>query len=937
MSVWRRELVERLASLGLRPEREAEIVEELAQHLDDRIRDLVAGGADPAAAHAAALADLDAPGELARRLEEIVPRPLYLPPAFAGFITSCFGAAGSPGEPSRGRWLQARWQDVRHSARSLRRSPAFTAAVIATLGLTVGPTTAMLSIGNWLFWRPTPGVVEPDRLGVVWVGQWSTRGSSVGFSPTGGLSYLNLDDLRRASKTIAAITGVQEGSVSLAAGDLSPAVGGAGWVTADFFEVLGVRVAAGRSFRPEDDQLPAGAQVAVISDGLARRAYGGAAGAVGGRLMLNGRPMTVIGVLAPAFAGTQPFSRVDVWYPGATYAYVNHFGGAPRWTARDDGLFYSFIVRLAPDASFAMAQAELDVLVRGLAASHPKENRELESVRARLFEGLGPPVMQRASYRRLVSVLLAVGGALLLLGCANIASLLMVRSVSRRREHAVRLALGASPGRLLLLHLSEVVLIAAGGAALGVALALWLKQFVATLLLPAVARRPDFIVPLDTRVLAMALAVSIGCGLAAGFVPALLGARTRSVGALGDSGGRSVTGTRRLRAGFAVAQLALSLALVTGALMLVATLRNLNAIDLGFEPGGVTSHTMDPSGHGYQPDRAAVYYRTMMEKLHGAPGFEALSISALAPFGSGRRMRLQDPAGAGNDPIDVYANAVSRTYFEVLGMRLVRGRAFTDVEALTPTGATGVAIISENLARRLFGETDPIGRRIALPRTAAAPEHELTVIGVASDIHWQRVTADPELFLYLPFSSPAFGLRSAVLLVKSPLPPGEVIQRVADAAKDVDPTLPIAYSTALRTSIDRALSDRRVFAWVLSMLGWLAFVLAAVGLYGLLAQSVAERTREFGIRMAIGSGRAHIFTLVIRQAVWIGVLGTALGLGLAFLGSRLVEAQLYGVTRLDPVIYVLAAASLATVVLLAGLRPAWTATRIEPVRALRVE
>ena len=271
--------------------------------------------------------------------------------------------------------------------------------------------------------------------------------------------------------------------------------------------MLGVRVAAGRSFRPEDDQLPAGAQVAVISDGLARRAFGTAADAVGGRLMLNGRPMTIVGVLPPAFAGTRPFSRVDVWYPGATIRYVNHFGGPPRWTTRADGLFYSFIVRLAPDASFAMAQAELDVLVRGLAVSHPKENSELEAVRAKLFEGLGPPVMQRERYRRLVSVLLAVGGALLLLGCANVANLLMVRSVNRRREHAVRLTLGASPGRLLLLHLTEALLLAAGGAALGVALAVWLKQFVATLLLPTVAAGQVLTVPLDMRVLAMA----IGC------------------------------------------------------------------------------------------------------------------------------------------------------------------------------------------------------------------------------------------------------------------------------------------------------------------------------------------------------------------------------------------------------------------------------------------
>jgi predicted permease len=386
-----------------------------------------------------------------------------------------------------------------------------------------------------------------------------------------------------------------------------------------------------------------------------------------------------------------------------------------------------------------------------------------------------------------------------------------------------------------------------------------------------------------------------------------------------------------------VAQLALSLALVTGALMLVATLRNLNAIDLGFEPVGVTTHGMDPNQHGYLPKRAAVYYTTIMERLHGAAGFESISISALAPFGSGRTMRLQDPTGNERDRINVYANAVSGAYFDVLHMRMVRGRAFTDEEALSPTGASPTAIVSDNLARRLFGGSDPIGRLVVLPPTAARGAYPLTVIGVAPDVHWNSVTEDPELFLYLPFNNPEFGVGRATLLVKSALPLGEVIQRVEAAAKDVDPTLPIRYSRALRTSIDLSQSDRRVFASVLSMLGGLAFVLAAVGLYGLLAQSVAERTREFGIRMAVGCERTQIFTIVLKQAMWIGALGTVLGTGLAFVGSRLVEAQLYGVTRVDPAVYLAATTSLAAVVLLAGLWPARIATRIEPVEALRLE
>jgi len=326
-----------------------------------------------------------------------------------------------------------------------------------------------------------------------------------------------------------------------------------------------------------------------------------------------------------------------------------------------------------------------------------------------------------------------------------------------------------------------------------------------------------------------------------------------------------------------------------------------------------------------------------MDQLRYAPGFQAVSISALAPFGSGRIMRLRNPAGSEQQPIEAYANAVSHGYFDVLGMR-VHGRPFTDAEALATGATSNVAIISENLARRLFGTTDPIGQHIVVPaRTATRPAHDLNVVGVAPDVHWQNVTGEPVLFLYLPYSSPDFGSRYGTLLVKSSLPLRAVVQTVEAAARNVDPTLPIRYSRTLRASIDRQVSDRHLFAWVLSMLGWLAFILAAVGLYGLLAQSVTERTREFGIRMAIGSGRAHIFTLVIRQAAAIGALGTALGLALAFAGSRLVETQLYGVTRLEPTAYGFAAVSLAFVVFFAGLWPARAATRIEPARAIRIE
>ena len=486
-----------------------------------------------------------------------------------------------------------------------------------------------------------------------------------------------------------------------------------------------------------------------------------------------------------------------------------------------------------------------------------------------------------------------------------------------------------------MLHLTEALLLAAGGAALGVALAVWLKQLVATLLLPTVAAGPVLTVPLDMRVLAMTIGVSIGCGLGAGLVPALMGARRirrhvrRCRRAIGH-------GHASDAAGFAVAQLALSLALVTGALMLVATLRNLNAIELGFEPDGVTTHGMDPSRHGYPPDRAAVYYRTMMERLHGAAGFGSFSIGALAPFGSGRRMRLQDPTGDRLRPHRGYANAVSRAYFDVLGMRIVRGRTFTtkrrcrrpvrrpspwsarswrDACSATSTRLAGSSSFTDFLARGVSAHRSWRGSRCSLEqcdgRTRAVPLSSVQQSGIRSAIRH----AAGQVAAATRRGHPACGGGGKG---RRPDAADSVLEGPANEHRSLAERPPRLRVGALDPRVARVRPRRGRSVWPLS-------------------QSVAERTREFGIRMAIGSGRTQIFVLVLRQAMWIGALGTVLGTGLAFAGSRLVEAQLDGVTRLDPAVYVASAVSLAIVVLLAGLWPARTATRIEPVEALRVE
>ena len=912
MNDWHDELQRRLSGLRVRPEREAEILDELSQHLDDEVRGLISGGMAPDAARAAALAELDAPGELSRRLSEIETRaPLVLPP---------------PGAPARGRWLRALVNDIRFSLRALRHSPNFTIVVIVTLALTIGPTTAILSVGNWLVWRPIPGVVHPDQLAEGQSGQWNDKGDVI----VASISNANLLDIRAGAKTFTGLAGIQEGTSHLSGDSMPPADTGVSWVTAGAFEMLGVRLVAGRPFLQDEDREPAGEPVIVVRESVAVRAFGSAEAAIGQRLSLNGRPMTIVGVAAPEFRGITATSRVDVWYPGSTYGYVNHFSDNSRLVARGGGLFNSFVIRIAPGSTAEAAQSELNTLLPALADRYPTDNDKFKTVRAKLTPGLGTATRER--YASIVSTLLAIGGALLLLGCANVANMLMLRAVRTERDRAIRLALGATRARLVALQLTESAVLAVSGAVAGVLLALWLIQIIVALLFPGMPDGLEFGPPLDWRVLAMTMAVSVACGLLAGFIPALVGRSTAPNTVIASGSSRTTPVMRWLRGGLAGAQLALSLALVTGSLLLVTTLRHLHAVDLGFEPAGTSWHVMDPSRQGYSREQTAAYFDDLAQRLQGRGGFDAVALAGQAPFSSSFRVRLQDPTGKA--PLQVYSNNISAQYFDVFRVPIVHGRGFTEAETRLPSNADYPVVVDQRLAKRLFGDADPIGQTVVIPATAANPAIHAPVIGVAGDVHWNNVTGEQPLLMYQPLPA----LRGAsIVLVRSRMPMRDVAAAVASVAKEIDATLPVRFSQPITALIDRKLSQQRVFSWMLSLLGWLALALAAVGLYGLLAQSVSERTREFGVRMALGSGRARIFALVLRQASWIAVIGGACGLGLAAWGTRLIEAQLFGVTRLDPLIYGLAAGVLVAVVFVASLWPARTATRIEPVEALRTE
>jgi len=920
MPEWRTEIRARLATLRLRPEREVDIVEEVAQHLDDRYREMRARGITAADAEAGAWRELEQDDVLAREVARVErPQPLELPP---------------PGAPARGRWLAALWQDLRHAVRSLRKQPAFAATVIVALALSIGPVTAIVSFGNWLFWRPLPGVTDADRLGLVWFGRWRSESS---VSPS-GLSYLNLADLKAAMKTATGFAGVMESGASLGIGERVPRVIELAQVTGDFFDVLGARPVAGRAFDASEDQGPMGAPVAVVSARLAITEFGSTEGALGQRVLFNRQPFTVIGVAPPAFTGITSTSFVDAWITGATAPYLN---GRPAAASRTDGPFYMFVARLAPGRSFPQLEAELATMTRRLADAYPKENAKYSEVTARVFPRLGLQATVRRGMRSMLNVLLAIAGVLLVLGCANVANMLVARAIRREPEVAIRQALGASGRRLAQLQLTESCLLALGGAALGVMLAVVLTQIIRQLLFP-MPPGFDVAMPMDIRVLGATLAASVATGIVAGIAPAWLMARTRRslVAAVGRSGaGRTSSRAPRLRSSLAIVQLALSLTLLVGALLLVTTLRNLRGVDLGFDPKNLMALQVSLGAQGYTADRAVAFQQELQRAIAASPAIQSVAIGYRPPFGASTSVQLLASGVDTPDPtLRAFSNGVSDTYFSTVATGIVRGRPFTAEEAfLRAPLETMPVIVSEALARRLFGDADPLGRTVRLAATLSHPVRELPIVGVARDAYRSRVTVAPEPFLYQPIGRYDLGAISTAIIVRSTDSLPAVTAAVRAAAARIDRAVPVLQARPLTGDIDRSLQQQRLFATMLGWISVLAFVLAAVGLHGLVSQATIERTREFGIRLALGAGRGDIARLVARWVLTMAGAGTVAGLVLAGFGTSLVKTMLFGVTALDPAVYALAVGAMTVVVIIASAWPAIRATRVQPVDVLRSE
>jgi predicted permease len=670
----------------------------------------------------------------------------------------------------------------------------------------------------------------------------------------------------------------------------------------------------------------------VITHALARAGFGSAAAALGRTLVLNSRPFTVIGVAGPAFRGVGAEGRVDAWVTGATWPYLNHVKDARAFT-RGDGLFYAFVVRAVAGVTFDDVDAELKVISQRLADAHPVENDKFREVAPRVFPGLGLPPLTRARMASVVHTLLAVALVLLALGCANVANLLVFRAARREHEIGVRRALGASRLRLLQLQLTESWLMASIGGAVGVGLALYLKQIIEQLLFP---KPPGmgFDVPIDLRVLGFTLGVVAATATLAALAPAWLMSRGRGLRALGK-GVVGSTSSPRLRTALATLQLALSLSLLIGALLLIVTLRNLRAVDLGLDPAGVTVVRVSLNEHGYDQARSLAYHRQVLPALQAHPEFESVSLSSLSPFGSSRSVRILHPDGDPGQPLQARGNGVSASYFDLLRIPLLSGRPFTPDEA--QGRGTPVVILSESLARRLFDSIDGVGRSVRLAPSERVAAPELHVVGVARDSRWRNIVGEIDPFIYLPFGQWGYRVTEGTYLVRSRLPSQQVGEIANAIGARVASAIPFSPGIPLASGIDRELQEERVFAWTLGMLSVLGFTLAALGLYGLVSAAVTERRQEFGIRVALGAAVGDIARLVVGFAATVAATGGVIGLGLSVYATRFVQSRLHGVTALDPTVYLAAIAILASVVALAAAVPAWRAIRVSPVEIMHAE
>ncbi|HEX2188844.1 MAG TPA: ABC transporter permease [Longimicrobiaceae bacterium] len=813
-------------------------------------------------------------------------------------------------------------QDLRYSLRTLAKSPGFTLAAVLTLALGIGANTTLFSVVNAVLLRPPAHVADPERLVSLYTSDFS--GPAFGAS-----SYPDYLDFRAQTEVFQGAAAFAPRPVAVGLGEQVERTA-AEVVSENYFRVLGVRPLLGRFFVPEEG-TPGAAPAVVVSHDLWRRFLGGAPDVVGRTVRVNAQPMTVVGVAPEGFRGSLRGVSFDLWVPAAAGEAVG-FGADDLEGRGNRGSFV--VARLRPGVTLERAQARLDVVARGLHAAYPGTWTDLrrQGRRVTLLPERASRIMPQVRGPALgfLALLGATAGIVLLICCANVAGLLLARATGRLREVGIRLSLGASRGRLVRQMLTESALLAGLGAAAGVLGAVWATDLLATVELPLPVRLGLDLRP-DGRVLAATAAVAAATGLLFGLAPALRASRPDVLGALKGHTGTGGRGRRfDLRSALVVAQVAMSLLLLVGGALFVRALQGAARMDVGFRAEGLLLAALTPPPGAEETADVARVAREVQERAAALPGVVEASWAASVPLAgvSRRGTTVQGYQPAEGEDMEFPFNVVGPRYFETMGVPVVRGRGITEQDR---DGAPGVAVVNETFARRFWPGEDPLGKRVGV----RGPEGPLlTVVGVAADGKYGSLTEEPRPYVYLAaLQEPS----RAVLHVRTSGHPLRALPALRGVVREAAPGWTLEDPRTMEEQVGAALLPQRLAGRVLGLFGGLALLLAAVGVYGVLAYAVAQRTREFGVRMALGARSGDVLRLVLGRGLVLVGLGLALGLPAAWAAARLLGGFLLGASPSDPAAFMAAPLLLGAVALLASWLPARRATRVSPMTALRSE
>jgi predicted permease len=820
--------------------------------------------------------------------------------------------------------------DLKFGARLLAKTPGFTAIAALSLALGIGANTTIFTLVNAVLLNPLP-VEDPSQLVSIWTTDERNQPNQAafGFLQT---SPLNFRDLRDKNEVFSGITGHTGVPMNITGGTGQPEQVFGEMVTGNYFSVLGARPLVGRGFLPDEDQTPGAKLVAVLGYGEWQKRYGGDPSIVGRTITLNGNAFTVVGVMPKGFKGTNAIGAPALWVPYMTYPQTTT--GFFRELAEPNsrrGLVFNMTGRLKPGVSVQQAEANLKTIARQLEQEYPNENQGRSVTLIPLAQATINPGF-RDNIVKAGGLLMTIVGLVLLIACANVANLLLARAAARQKEIAVRLSLGAGRGRLVMQLLTEGALLALLGGVAGLLLAYWAQGLLWSFRPPFLAADAIDLQP-DTRVLLFTLAVSVATGVLFGLVPAIQASRPDLVVELKEKTS-APSGSNRLfslRNVLVSAQVALSLIALVGAGLFLRSLQNAQQISPGFDAPHLAVLSFDLGAQGYTEERGRQFQQRVIERAASVPGVDSVSVASTVPLFAGgfaRTVFLE-----GQDASDrragrlVQISIVGPHYLEALGIPLLRGRTLSERDQ--PNTPMAV-VINESMAKRFWPEQDAIGKRFKF----FGQDFFNQVVGIAKDSKYNFIGEEETPFIYQAATQVYQPQLS--LFVKAAQPQA-VLGTVRGEIQQLDRNLPLTSVFTLTEIFDQALWAPRMAAWLLATFAGLSLALSVIGIYGVMAYLVSQRTRELGIRMALGASRADVVRLVVLQGLRLTIMGVVFGLAVSFAVTRLAVSLLYSVSPTDLVTFTAVPLLLAAAALAASYLPALRATRIDPMVALRYE